>query len=349
MNVTAEFCLRALFLYATLAVLYLGHQVLIPVALALTAYFILYPLVNLLTRLIRSRSIAATLVVSCLLAVTYLAGARLIKPAQTWLSRGPAIIANLESQVSQFRASFAKISKSAERIDELTEFGEDSREVVLEKVSVVEMLFSEGQAVLARTFVVILLLFLLLTFGKKAEKELMPYVSRGNLKNTTAVYERLSSSLSGYLSTIALINFGLAIALALAMFAVGLPNPLLWGAMGGVLNFIPFLGALTGTVVVAAVSLATFSDSLQILGAPLLYFCVTAAEGYLITPIVLGNKFSINPAIMLVWLLVWSFLWGITGALLAVPLYICIRIVMEGRKDFDESSADAEPTNTEPI
>src|SRR5687767_2086986 len=98
-----------------------------------------------------------------------------------------------------------------------------------------------------------------------------------------------------------------------------MPNPVLWGVMAGCFNFIPYLGAITSAIVVTLVASITFDQMGHIILVPVVFATLTALEGMIITPTILGKRLSLNPVAIFIWLLLWGWLWGIPGTLLAVP------------------------------
>ena len=124
-------------------------------------------------------------------------------------------------------------------------------------------------------------------------------------------------------------NAVLGIAVAVAMEMLKMPNPLFWGALAGLLNFVPYLGSVAGIVVVALAAFVSFKDTGEALLPPAAYFGITAIEGNVITPVVLGRAFRISPLIIFIWLVFWAWLWGVVGALIAVPLLVLVKITCE--------------------
>ena len=124
-----------------------------------------------------------------------------------------------------------------------------------------------------------------------------------------------------------MINAGLGVVIGVAMALLGVPNPVLWGVMAALFNFIPYAGALAGTGVIFLVSVSTFTAPMAIALPPIVYFAVTAIEGNLVTPSVLGRRFTMNPIIIFLWFASWSILWGFPGMLIAMPLLMAFRII----------------------
>jgi len=110
---------------------------------------------------------------------------------------------------------------------------------------------------------------------------------------------------------------------------LGVPNPALWAVMAFLFNYVPFFGPAVCTVIVAFVSLLSF-DSVAYACVPPLYFVViSAVEGNLLTPMIVGRSMSLNPIILFVALIVGGWAWGLGGAILAVPLLAVIKIASD--------------------
>ncbi|NNJ27141.1 AI-2E family transporter [Alienimonas chondri] len=135
---------------------------------------------------------------------------------------------------------------------------------------------------------------------------------------------------SRYLMLVSAINAALGVCIGIAMWLVGLPNPVLWGVMAGMLNFIPYVGAFIGAGVVFLVAyLEPDFGLLDAAMAPLCYMCINLLEGNFLTPAVLGKSISLNPLMVLLSLAFWGWIWGPTGAVLAVPLLSMTKIVCD--------------------
>lgn len=116
-----------------------------------------------------------------------------------------------------------------------------------------------------------------------------------------------------------LINSGLGLAIGVAMYFIGMPSPVLWGVMAGLLEYIPYFGATVGISVVTLVAIFTFDNLGHALLVPAIYFGSVAVEANLIVPMVLGRRLTLNPVVVFTGLIFWEWMWGIIGILLAVP------------------------------
>ncbi len=136
------------------------------------------------------------------------------------------------------------------------------------------------------------------------------------------VIRHIESRLSKYLLTVAIINVCTGVVIGLGMAFIGLPNPALWGVVAGLLNFVPYLGALAGEIVVAMAALSSFESVGHALLAPLLYFMVSFIEGNFVTPMILGKRFTVNPVLIILSMMFWGWVWGTIGLFLAVPILV---------------------------
>jgi predicted PurR-regulated permease PerM len=135
--------------------------------------------------------------------------------------------------------------------------------------------------------------------------------------------------ISAYLLTVTLINAVVGIATGLMMWACGVANPLLWGVVAFVLNFVPILGPMVGLVIFLMASVLSLGVEWWALLPVGLYFLIHLVEGEFATPMVLARRFTINPVAVILALVFWYWMWGVPGAILAVPMLAIIKIVCD--------------------
>jgi predicted PurR-regulated permease PerM len=173
----------------------------------------------------------------------------------------------------------------------------------------------------AGTFLILVLF--ILAYGNRIARRI------GEDNGATPILDRMADDVSRYLFTITAINTCLGICIGLAMWALGMPNPALWGLLGMLLNYIPYVGALTGTLIVFLVAAVNSESPGLVLLVPATYLTLTAIEGNIITPMALGGRFRINPLVVIVWLIAWAAIWGIAGLLIAMPALVIFKIICE--------------------
>jgi predicted PurR-regulated permease PerM len=146
---------------------------------------------------------------------------------------------------------------------------------------------------------------------------------------TIKIMNDIEHNLTGYLSVVALINIGIGICGGFAAWVTGLPDPVAWGVLAFILNFIPYIGALMMEAALFAVGLVSFATLAHALVAPLIFLGLATLEGHFITPAVIGRRLTLNPLTVFLSLVFWTWLWGPVGAFLAVPLLIMALVVID--------------------
>ena len=119
------------------------------------------------------------------------------------------------------------------------------------------------------------------------------------------------------------------VATGLAMWWLGLPNPLLWGAIAFLLNYVPILGPLTGVVMFLALGLLSLNPLWKAFMPMVVYGALHLVEGETITPMLLARRFTLNPVLVMIALLFWYWMWGVPGAILAVPMLAITKIICD--------------------
>jgi predicted PurR-regulated permease PerM len=110
---------------------------------------------------------------------------------------------------------------------------------------------------------------------------------------------------------------------------MGVPNAAMWGMLIALLNFVPYFGPVAGIILLGAVGLLTFDTLWQALLPPAWYLLLHALEANLITPVLLGRRFTLNPVVIFASLIFWTWLWGVPGALLSVPILVSIKVICD--------------------
>ena len=129
--------------------------------------------------------------------------------------------------------------------------------------------------------------------------------------------------------TVTLINAGLGIATTVAMQVLGMPNPLLWGAMAMLLNYIPYLGPTASLVILGAAAAVTFDEPGRVWQVPATFLALILLEGQLIQPVVVGRSLRLNPVMVFLAFLLMGWLWGIPGMFFAVPLLVTLKVICD--------------------
>jgi predicted PurR-regulated permease PerM len=251
----------------------------------------------------------------------------LVGPATEWIDKAPKKIKEVETKLSFIKEPIEKITDATEKVEELTDVNSNtnpSMNIHVGAKRLAESILDVTSNFFLTAATTLLLLFFLLVYGNQAAIQWK--VVRSSSDDSGGAFSKIQNDITKYIATITVINLVLAILIGFSMYLAGLPNAPLWGAMAGILNFIPYLGALVGTTVVLFVSVLTFDEIWRVAIPPLAYFVINSLEGQILTPMVLGSYLRINPLFVLLSVVVLGWIWGIEGALVAVPLLAICKI-----------------------
>ena len=321
-----------LFLLAAFYTLYFGREFFLPIAIAVLLNFLLTPPVRALKRVgIPAAAGAAVILVAFFGAVGF-GIYRAWPPAMKWLDRAPQALAEAEVKLRSIREPVERIREAGEQVQALaTGQSNQTREPREDQDP------GLGEAILeqARQFVVggtvaVFLLYFLLALDDLFLRKLAGVLPRMSQRRKAVLIARATEhDLSHYVVVRTVINVGFGAAVGGGLWLIGMPNPVLWGILAGVLNYVPYLGGLVGYIVVGLVALTAFDTVGQAVLAPGVYFLINIIEGNIVTPAILGRELTLNPVMIFVWLIFWTWIWGIPGSLLAIPLLTMTKIVAD--------------------
>lgn len=310
-----------------------GQLVLIPLVLAVMLSFLLDPVVTALTKLRIHRVIGAALALLMVLGAIGAGLYFLADPIGKWSNELPQTLRQVERRIRPIEKSLEEIAEAGDRLDKIRSLGQDSKPqqvMTTEKEGMVDLLMGQAKVVLVGAGVVLpLMYFLLLSADRFLEKLVSLQPRLRDAIRSVRIVRKIKKEISNYLFTISWINLLLGVAVAVAMYFLEMPSPILWGVMAALLNFIPYIGAVVGIFVVTMVAVATFQDLGDIAVVPVAYFALTALEANLFTPAVLGRRLTLSPVVIFIGLIFWTWLWGIPGAILSVPLLVTIKIICD--------------------
>jgi predicted PurR-regulated permease PerM len=325
---------KAVILLSVLAVgtvLYFAQDIFIPVALALFLALLLTPAVDRLQRWHMRRGFAVAIVMLVVFAASAAAINAAWGPATEWLARAPQTMRKIDPRLQPLREMFERVDAVAERAGRLTQ----GNSVVSGKPAIVTPVAGESTAfAITRSFlegltVVPLTLFFLL--GGPPLLARLGASLAGNEASVKALRltEAIRSEVGRYFGTVALINVGLGTATALVMYVLGMPNPILWGVLACLFNFVPYLGPIAAFGIIAIAALLTFADLGRALAVPGSFLVLHLIEGQLVQPLTVGRRFEVNALVIL--LAVWFGygFWGIPGMLLATPSLVAIKVAAQ--------------------
>jgi len=253
---------------------------------------------------------------------------RMAEPATGWLEKAPYSLHQLKQKLMPLKKPIEKVAQASGEIDKLTSTEEEpAKTVVVKHSALTETFLSQTPEFIASSVVMIILLYFLLAYDGVFLAKITKSIPRlTDKKRAVSIVREIEMQISKYLLTITLINLGLGTAVGVAVSLFGLPNPILWGALVATLNFVPYLGALTGVICMTLAAILSFDSLGYAMVFPASYLILAAIEGNFITPMILGRSLTLNPVVILIALTFWGWMWGIAGMILAVPILATFKI-----------------------
>jgi predicted PurR-regulated permease PerM len=337
--------LRGLFVIALIALLREAQTLLAPVLIAVVLTFVLAPPVRWLRRRGVPEALGALLVVAALLGSTLPLAASLVQPAAEWWERAPLTLEQLLAKLDKLRANLPllappshaasapaaspRASRSAPPSAPATPPADPVKErIASESIELGGRLLGQSMKVaIAGAATIILLYFLLASEHWMLSRSVEAIPRRRTRALVLGGVRAAQREIGRFLVSVGFINAGVGVATGLAVWALGLPNPTLWGVATAVLNFVPYLGPLILFGLLGFAGMAAFTEFTDIIAPSLAFLLIHAIESNLVSPWFVGRRLSLSPISVFLSVMFWGWLWGIAGALIAVPILIGVRSV----------------------
>lgn len=323
----AAFCLGLPFALSA------GAEFFLPLTAAIVIAIALVPLLEWLERRGVPSALAAFFALTVFLMVINAALAIIVVPAAGWFARLPESIPRIQSNLAPLIDFYSTLQAFVDRTLMSVASGTEATAQAVAATaptSVVDYFISAAPAAAIQLFFAVLVIFFFLAGWTRLRKGTIR--RRGSFDGamqTARVIQNVVDATADYLATITMINAILGLAVALLLWALGMPSPFMWGGIVSICNFVPYLGPIVAAVLLALGGLMTFDAVGFALLPALLFIGVHTVEANLVTPMVLGKRLTINPLLILVSLSFWGWVWGTPGALLAVPLLLILQTVLQ--------------------
>jgi predicted PurR-regulated permease PerM len=322
--------LTGLFVLAAFYTLYFMRAMLLPLVLALLLSYLLVPLVRLLAR-IHIRPLFGAAIILAAVVTTIVYGVSLLSdPAAGWIEKAPYSLHQLQQKLLPLKKPIEKVAQASGEIDKLTSTDDGQAKpqtVVVKRSALADMFFTQGPEFIASAVLMFILLYFLLAYDGVFLTKIIRVTPRlDDKKRAVSIMRDIETHISRYLITITAINIGLGIAVGTTVHFLGMRNPIMWGVMVALLNYVPYLGALTGIICMTLGAVLSFDSIGYAMIIPASYLGIAILEGNFITPFILGRSLTLNPILILVALAFWGWMWGISGMILAVPILATFKI-----------------------
>ena len=322
--------LGGLFALALLAAVYVAAEIVLPLVLAVVLKLLLQPAMRLLERWHVPRILAALLLILAVFGTIVGLGAALAGPASTWAAKLPEGIPRLQERLSFLQAPINTLQRFLQQVEDYGQPAGAPAAVSEGGSTLMTKLFTGTRNFASGFFTTILFLLFLLVSGDTFLRrlvEIMPSFS--NKRQAVDISQQIESDISAYLVTITLMSAAVGIATAMVMWLTGVGDPILWGAVAFLLNFVPILGPILGVVIFLLAGLLTNDTLWQALLPAGLYLGIHLIEGETITPMLLARRFTLNPVLVIISLVFWFWMWGAPGAILSVPMLAITKIICD--------------------
>jgi len=309
--------------------IYLARDFLLPIAIALLLALVFGPAVRILRRGGIPAPLAASVIVGTLVVAVTAGGLLLVGPISAVVADIPRISTEMQEKLYILRAPLQAIGRATAQIEELVAPSEDTEEVVVEDgtgKAVGAIAMDAGQRLTSTIFCLVLLLFILASGDLFKEKLVKVLPTLHDKKNALRISSDFEHEVSRYLMTITLINAGVGIVVGVAFWVLGVPSPILWGVATALANFLPYIGAAIVAIASFGIAVVAYDSLGQILLPPLIFLAISAIEGQIVTPMIVGRRHTLNPVVILLSVAFWGWIWGIIGALVAVPMLIAVKV-----------------------
>ncbi|HEV2864981.1 MAG TPA: AI-2E family transporter [Allosphingosinicella sp.] len=310
-----------------------GAEFFLPVTAAMVIAIALVPLLEWLERRRLPSTLAAFVCLLLFIAVANVAVAAIVLPATEWFRLLPERIGRLRETLAPIFDIYSDFERFID--DVVNEFGRSSPQApqtvqVETPNSLLQIIATSAPfAAIQMFFALLVIFFFLAGWTRMRKRTITARSSFGGAMTTARVIQQVVDATSTYLGTITIVNIGLGLLVALIVHLIGMPTPLMWGGIAALLNYIPYLGPIAAALLLGLGGLMTFEDPWYALLPALSFVGIHLLEANLVTPTLVGRRLTINPLLILLSLSFWAWVWGTTGALLAVPLLIIIRTVLE--------------------
>jgi predicted PurR-regulated permease PerM len=332
------------------AALYLAREVLIPITLAVLLSFVLAPVVAALRRVGLPRVPAVVLAVLLALSTVILLGGVIGTQVADLAADFPRYTSTIEKKVSAVRGyTLDRISAMTQRLGRMepaappgaapkpngpAAAGTPAAPMPVEvhqpdptPLEVAERVIGPVLSPLATMGIVFVVAVFMLMQREDLRDRLIRLFGSNDLHRTTAALDDAAYRLSRYFLTQVCINGGFGVLIGTGLFLIGVPNPILWGILAGLMRFVPYVGAFAGAacpILLAASVDPGWTKVLETLG---LFFVVEPIVGQVVEPLAYGHSTGLSPVSVIISAIFWGWLWGPIGLILSMPLTLCLVVL----------------------
>lgn len=306
----------------------LGKFILAPISLAIVIGLMFGPVADAMERRGLPSALSAGVVVLLFLGLIGVAGMLFAAPISEWVARWPTLWQKLQAQLVNFQQPFEAVGAVQEQLKQAMGGDATMKVEVADGGPVQDVAFMVPSLLADVLLFLAGLYFFLATRNNIRLTVLSLCFSRRVRWRAAHIFRDVETKVSRFLLSAAAINLGVGVATTLAMWAIGMPSPLLWGGLAAVLNFIPYIGQAIMLAILFAVGLGTHSDLLSILLPVAIYAAINLTADQVVFPHLVGKALTLNPFVIFVSIAFWMWLWGPMGGFVAVPALLVVQSII---------------------
>ncbi len=310
-------------------VLSIGSVVFLPLVTAIILTIVLSPMADRLAQIGLPNYLASFASLALFLAAVSLALTAVLRPAVSLFDEVPSMIDRIGEHFTNLKGSLAWVSRLNEQITGIVG-ASDGQQVVLAGPTMLEQLAFATPSVVLEVLLTFLMAFFMIEARVRMRRRLL--LDRrdfGTSVKAARVMRAVQDRVAAYILTVGVINFCIGVVVAAGAWALGMGAPIMWGGLAALLNFLPYIGPLSMVALMVLFGLGTADSPLVGMIPAAAYLTLHTVESNLITPAVLGARFTMNPVLILLALSYFSWIWGVTGALLSVPILLTITALID--------------------
>jgi predicted PurR-regulated permease PerM len=313
---------------ALFAALALGKPILAPIALSMVVGLMFGPLADVFERRGVPPALSAGIVVLVFIGIIGVAVTLFAAPLSEWIARSPVIWEKLKTQLAGLKQPLEALGAVQEQLKGIMG-GNAAMTVQVQDGGPVQDAALMAPGIVADALLFLAgLYFFLATRTQIRIAVLSLCLSRRTRWRMAHIFHDVEQKVSRFLISSALINLTLGLATTLAMWALGVPSPLLWGALAAVMNFIPYVGQAVMYVVLLAMGLGTQPDLIHIILPVAAYAVLNLAADQFAFPHLVGRALTLNPFVIFASTAFWLWVWGPMGGFISVPALLVVQSII---------------------
>ena len=325
------FFLGGMFFLAILTTTYVARDIVLPLIFAVMLNLLMQPALRMLERLRVPKVPGAILLILVVFATIVGLGAAIAGPAEAWINKLPEGVPRLQERLSFLNAPINTLRTFLAAANNFGAAGpQQSSAGPLDGGAILSSVFAGTRSFASGLFTTVMFLYFLLVSGDSFLRRLVEVLPRFRSKRQAVdISQQIERDISAYLLTITLMNALVGAATALVMWSTGVGDPVLWGTVAFILNFVPILGPISAAAIFLFAGSLTIASTWQALLPAALYGAIHVIEGETVTPFLLAKRFTLNPVLVVLSLVFWFWLWGVPGAILSAPILATTKIVCD--------------------